>query len=577
MEKSIRKYAFMAAALLAGPIALTSCSSDDEAADVNPTFDGNSVKTQFAINVPHAVGTRMTAANTQNNNNFLGMTDVRLIPFTGEIGASTDIANTISLGEIGTSEISTTQSSKVYQDVNVPVGTNHFLFYGRAIGNDAFANGKLIATIDRQTNTSNISFALDNVLEDNTTVSNDALTTVLSNVAKVNGWDTSTGNLGELYKDFITLKAGSANSIRLALEDLYNSVQTYNTEATGEIAVLIQTAIVQGGTFTVSGAAPNATLSTANDFPASLNLPDGAVTLSFDESSKTFSYANLSSIGGTTNVDVTNITYPASLYYWVSTDLKATNSENVTWPQTTSAWETGFTSWTDTEVKATTRAIALKENINYGVADLALSVKCATATLPDKEVTDANNNTSRKDITVPTGGFPVTAILVGGQPTSRGYNFGSVSSTTYVKTVYDKIADNTVTSASTVNDDNVPVINHTLLLPTTGDVNKKVNFALELVNNSTEDFHGADGKIIPVGGKFYLIGQLDATTSTLTGVTADDLAVFMSDYKTTARVKISSLENAYNTIPDLRAAGLQLGLSVDLEWKTGITFDVEIE
>lgn len=53
--------------------------------------------------------------------------------------------------------------------------------------------------------------------------------------------------------------------------------------------------------------------------------------------------------------------------------------------------------------------------------------------------------------------------------------------------------------------------------------------------------------------------------------------VFMSDYQTIANVTITSLANAYNTIPDLRATQMELGLSVDLEWKTGISFDVTID
>ena len=51
----------------------------------------------------------------------------------------------------------------------------------------------------------------------------------------------------------------------------------------------------------------------------------------------------------------------------------------------------------------------------------------------------------------------------------------------------------------------------------------------------------------------------------------------MSDYKTTMNLTITSLKNAYNTIPDLRSTKLQLGLSVDLDWQTGIQYDVNIE
>ena len=50
---------------------------------------------------------------------------------------------------------------------------------------------------------------------------------------------------------------------------------------------------------------------------------------------------------------------------------------------------------------------------------------------------------------------------------------------------------------------------------------------------------------------------------------------------TTANFKItadgtahtSSLQDAYVTLPDLRSSQLSFGLSVDLDWRPGLTFD----
>ena len=52
--------------------------------------------------------------------------------------------------------------------------------------------------------------------------------------------------------------------------------------------------------------------------------------------------------------------------------------------------------------------------------------------------------------------------------------------------------------------------------------------------------------------------------------------VFVQDYTTTANFTIKDLKKAYVTIPDLRASQLQLGLSVDLTWQSGLTFDVDL-
>ena len=53
--------------------------------------------------------------------------------------------------------------------------------------------------------------------------------------------------------------------------------------------------------------------------------------------------------------------------------------------------------------------------------------------------------------------------------------------------------------------------------------------------------------------------------------------VFVQDFTTTANFTIKSLKNAYVTIPDLRATKLQLGLSVDLTWQSGLTYNVTID
>ena len=87
--------------------------------------------------------------------------------------------------------------------------------------------------------------------------------------------------------------------------------------------------------------------------------------------------------------------------------------------------------------------------------------------------------------------------------------------------------------------------------------------------------------------KFYLTGTLDPALNDgqeVTGHTnykdANNNLIkkaFMQDYTTTANLKISSLMNAYNTLPDLALPQMEMGLSVDLNWKTGISQNINIE
>lgn len=76
------KFALMGAFVLTGALGFTACSSDDDLGNSDtPNLTGDVVKTQFAINVPHAQGTRMSADVTQSDTDFRGMDNIRLIPF----------------------------------------------------------------------------------------------------------------------------------------------------------------------------------------------------------------------------------------------------------------------------------------------------------------------------------------------------------------------------------------------------------------------------------------------------------------------------------------------------------------
>lgn len=590
----------MGTVALAGLGVMSSCSSDDLGNDPTTTpGETKAVKTQFALNIPRANGgTRMSDVNTQANKGFLGMEDIRMYSFKGEPTASSTSTATFTLAGIA-SGISETASSKIYSDVSVPVGTTHFLFYAHApqgtttvTNADNFTKGVLnfAAGTDNATATNDISAALVGV-KGTDDGSADKLLAVLNAVAGVDKWSTAakTTELGKLYKNFITLKAGSANSIRLALQDLYNALGGVTTGSDADaktIANNIRTAIKTDNVFTVTEQTNKTfAITTANTYPNNINLPDGAVQLSYAEATKTFSYAGKSDLTGIQQLDAANICFPASIYYFQSSDIAATAAEldNTAWPKTTSDWTSntvapwlkdGAAGWT-ASVQPTTRSIAMRKNINYGVANLVTTVKCGAASLPDNTglaVTDPSEFAD--EVAVPAAGFPVSGLLIGGQPTKVGFNFQPATDDAFNLTIYD----NALPTGIAAKNGAASTPNYTIVLPNdkgrTATDQNKVNVAIELTNKTDKPFRGIDG-IIPVGGKFYLVGQLDPKNHNVTGVS--NPAVFMSDYKTTLNLNITSLKSAYNTIPDLRSTKLQLGLSVDLEWQAGILFDVNIE
>lgn len=597
--KKLNSFFLMGTVALAGLGVMSSCSSDDLGNDstTNPG-ETKAVKTQFALNIPRANGgTRMSGDNAQANKNFLGMQDIRMYSFNAAPAAGSTSTATFKLADI-TSGISADASSKIYSDVSVPVGTTHFLFYAHAPQGTTDAKKFELGVLNltnpetETTATSDISATLATVKKEDTT-SPSALLGILNGVAGVTGWADAAADtkLDKLYANFVKAKAGSANSIRLTLQSLYNSLSgviTAADDAQKTIAENIRKEIDKSFTAT-TGTDGYVTLaykegSAYSTYPNNINLPDGAVQLTYAEATKTFSYATSSTLGALT-LDAAKVCFPASIYYFQSSDLAATAVEldASKWPKTTTTWTGTAAPWLKdasnladgwtASVQPTTRSIAMRQNINYGVANLATTVKCGAASLEDNKdfsVTDPSEFTGT--VTVPTEGFPVSGLLIGGQPTKVGFDFQPTSDAEYVQTIYDNNLKDIVAKNA-----EPTTTNYTIVLPNDKGrgvaEQNKVNVAIELTNNSGVAFRGADG-IIPAGGKFYLVGTLVPKTDALTGVA--NPAVFMSDYKTTMTLTIKSLKNAYNTIPDLRSTKLQLGLSVDLEWKTGIQFEVEI-
>lgn len=591
----------MGSVALAGLGVMSSCSSDDLGNDSTNVTDNKAVKTQFALNIPRANGgTRMNADNTQASGNFLGMEDIKLYSFSEEPGEGKTGTSLIKIADkLGISEVSSTTSSKIYNDVEIPVGTKYFLFYGHGpIGtttaDEKFEKGLLGFTHDKVVN--NIKLELKPAKGSDVGNKQAALLSILNDVAKVTGWSaqTATSELGKLYKKYLETKAGSANSIRLTLQRLYNNlggVTTSGTDAEKGIAKAIRTKIEESFDKGTNPADNSAVLKykTENTYPNNMNLPDGAVQVAFTAGSG-FDYQSTSGLTGLTGLDATKICFPSSIYYFCSSNLAATAKElqNSEWPTTTSKWvdsnapwlnstsilESG---WTD-EVTPTTRSIAMRQNINYGVASLKTTVKCNAASLADNTslaVVDPSEFTG--NVSVPTGGFPVTGLLIGGQPVVVKYDFQPTSTDAFDRTVYDRNLTNIFAQDGTPSSEN-----YTIVLPNdlgrSETTQKTVNVAIELENNSGADFRGEDG-IVPNGGKFYLVGKLEPSGKTVTvgGTAITNPAVFMSDYQTKLNLTIKSLKNAYNTIPDLRSTKLQFGLSVDLAWKTGIEFNVDID
>ena len=390
---------------------------------------------------------------------------------------------------------------------------------------------------------------------------------------------------------------------------------------------------------------------TLNDFPKTkFNLPYGATILeiSYNTSANAPEYNYMGAVptyamgGSTSAFDPSNYVFPPELMYFGNSPIRTTNTTKGTsdYPDGTTNWMDDnnnlWGDWTNNaHVLSTTRAVAMKNCINYANALLKCNVKYGTNALKDNnhqiqyERTGANETDNVISVATGAAGmFELTGILVGGQNRTVGWDFipradASINEPTvpqFKYMVYDsKIPDGTIPAATSASGGSASADVYTLLWDNwdysfMGQSQRTVYVALEFKNNSGKDFWGMNN-LIPKDGTFYITGKLDPDVITVDGKTAAEITadkslgvtwpaayemppyytaaqatakgdetldkktikerrVFMQDYVTEATFVLTenSLKYALVAVPDLRSTQISLGLSVDLHWREGLKF-----
>lgn len=610
--KKFRFFSFASAMLLASAAGMISCSSDSIEPTDGSGATGQVVKTQFYINIPYkgnngSISTRMTDVNTQNtgdnSTNFLGMVNTQMYAFKGEPG-TTGYATSVKAIPIGDAADASSKDEwrNVYRDIAIPIGTKNLLLYARANKNSkknfeagSLSNPYASTTTADATDLSALNFALTEVNKDkdfstegadilnalnlvaNTSVSEPGTTTTVK-WSEIDNSNLGTTNereaLKERYKKFIALTSGSANSVKLLIGNLKNVI---NGSSSLESEKLMANAIVANCTQALSNLENK-------DFPRNLLLPDGVAKVKWNDINKAFEYVNVNNTVSTGNlINYTTITYPSELAYYVSSPVKVSSNEitAVNDLPDYNKWIGNTADWSNygDAVVSSTRFVALQQPVLYGVASLKSTVKCVSNTLTDN-AKDKGQHESDNSITVDDTSFPITGILIGGQPKQVGWNFEAANTVTtneFKYTIYDCDMNKGTNLTAAVT--GTPEPNYTLVLDNKDNSGvtsqNKVYITIELENKAS-DFFGAEG-LIPKGSKFYMVGELDPYASGITQPTGKTLDhVFVKDHTTIANFTIKNLKKAYNHIPDMRSSKYNVGLAVDLSWKTGITFNVEL-
>lgn len=610
--KKVKFFGLAGIILLASGAGFSSCSSDSADPTGGTGVAGQVVKTQFAINIPYGNNsstnqakkvTRMTADMTQQNNHFRGISDIVLLTFDGD-PSSTGNKIATKVHKIGEDNNAYDQDDyrRLYRDIDIPVGTDYMIFYGtakKANTTSSFTYGKTnnIDTYETETDLTKRNFKLStitNVDFANHQAAKDIIA-ALNDIAKSSGsdgtntvawadvidskydavtWITKSERdfLKKYYEKFINLSAGSQNSVKAFITKLKSILIGEGTEADLSKKYLTKSIVDNC----------DAALTKIENlsFPRDLSLPDGVAKIHWNSTNNSFEYYTAGSeVFSTGNIiNYNKICYPAELSYFVKTSTMVSDKEMshvkdfpdyTNWTTDLSkAWPTGGT-FENVKVSSSTRTVALRDPVQYSVAVLKSTIKCDAATLKDNGQSKGGLEADQ-DIPVKGTGFPVTGILIGGQPGIVDWKYEPISTETFANTIYDQSMNGTITAGTSTS-----TPNYTLVFDNKSTDKKPVFVTIELTNNSGMDFYGNDG-IILNDAKFYLVGKLDPdATKGVNNPNSID-RVFMQDHITTANFNIKTLKGAYNCIPDLRTSGINVGLAVDLSWQEGITFDVEL-
>ena len=302
--------------------------------------------------------------------------------------------------------------------------------------------------------------------------------------------------------------------------------------------------------------------------------------------------------------------YPAELWYYVNSPIRTTSNDITVadYPDGVNKWNTdAWTGWASPgKVEGSTRGVAVTNSINYGVAMLKTSVvfKDPSSPLQDNRAALTNNVEPNKSITPTASLFELRGVLVGGVIPKVDWQFlRKDASDAYTNVIYDHSLESNAVPTT--------MPNYTLVydncVPSETQANQNdVYVSLEFVNKG-ESFYGRDN-LIPSGGVFYLVAKLekpsadqitalaskwptdhqippvwgvDGETVTAPAVAGESkklARVFIQDFVTNAtfRIGTTSLQNAYYSVPDLRASQMSLGLSVDLQWIPGLDYELDL-
>jgi hypothetical protein len=415
--------------------------------------------------------------------------------------------------------VTTTRENEVvsYDDVSLPVGASSALVYAKAIEKDTpisspedkFKYGILDVTgLSGTPSPDDVRFSpvpvYTGVSEKGTqliailnAVADVTPESVLSDGTKPHFKEVTEDQsvtINSLWKAFKEIPIASSLYVGWTLKELYLNLDGLATDAAHatvpdgySMAVAIRTLLDNYmDVAMVSGVTVSCTLkSEYHGFPGEVHLPDGALGITYNPSSRRFEAK-----------PAVDYIFPASRQYFADSPLRETQ-DALPSGFADEPWDDILNAFSPGAVKRSSVAVAVEKPVRPAIAELAIQVDGM-----GEHVRYYDFAQNEVDVT---NGFQATGFLVGGQKTVSGF-FIPVGTKEY--TTYNASYAGTTAESATVKRKQPLAKPWTVnLLPSD---RSSIHFALEFINNAP-DFVGADGQIIPNGAVFYIPGTLKSS------------------------------------------------------------------
>lgn len=551
-------------------LCLLGCTSGEATVDRDdpqpPVVNDGRVAVDLALSVSATNGqTRIASSDVVNPPSF-EIEGLSVLPFVIPFGQDSIRKADIPVMEAFTSF---TTSGKHYLIPNqkMNIGVNAFLCYAKAKHTNDYSatnHGSLntnSSTLTSKEKWKERKFSLTRIEKPSDSESSPSAKIVayMNSIALSNGWKESDEASAE-FNNFVNSAsplAGSSKNIIAYVKEWYNKAGSIVGGGSDIKDAILNTAYVTVTDNEVIG------FKDFSDYPGT--LPDGSAVIKWDGTK--FAYESFP-----------DYAYPAERYFYANSRIVTSNASQSTY-YPNNEWSTIISKYTDGDVVAsTTRSVAIKNPLRYGVAGMEIHIKANTSSEIDY-LLDANPEYTQQMVTLGNETFPLTAIIVGSQVEQNCFfepaNLTSQNERelliydTNVKV--DKTSGKDYVCLGETNSETFSAPVYTLGLQTKDDVSLKV--VLEFENNRTTAFISDNGVIYP-GTKFYMVASVIPP-----GTGEIGKRVMTRGHMTVVNLTIGSLKTAYNALPDLSSDKLRLFDVVEAgirEWKPGQTGEHEV-